>query len=328
MEASGLRTKLRIGLAYGLGVGLVAFLFWRNWPEVYRLVQHPPRPGWILAGWAFCFGGVIVTFLRWYLLVRAQGLEFFFSDAVRLGFVGYLFNQLIPGAVSGDLVKVGFFAREQERLAVGAATVVVDRLVGTYALFLLGSCVVLVFGNQLAQDSRLSQAGLLVVGAAAIATGLLLGLLTATAVPGLAAAAERIPLIGQALGEVVRTLAVYRGHYGVLLLALALGLLAHGCFASALRCAALALPGENWPLWVHCIGAPIGLTINAIPLTAGGIGLGEAGMQQTFELLGYDGAKAFLMMLAFRAMGWSISLLGIPFLARSLTQRRRFLTGA
>ena len=85
-----------------------------------------------------------MTFVRWYLLVRALQLQFRLVDAFRLGFLGYLFNFVVVGSVGGDLFKAIFIAREQPgRRAEAVATVLVDRIVGVYALVLVdqrGDC--------------------------------------------------------------------------------------------------------------------------------------------------------------------------------------------
>ncbi len=84
--------------------------------------------------------GVLLAFLRWYLLVRALGLPFRLKDAYRLGFIGMLFNFVIPGAVGGDFVKAAYLCREQGTRTGPIASVVVDRIVGLLGLFLL-ACV-------------------------------------------------------------------------------------------------------------------------------------------------------------------------------------------
>ena len=40
---------------------------------------------------------LVVTFLRWHRLVTALGLPFRVRDAIRLGFIGNVFNLVIPG---------------------------------------------------------------------------------------------------------------------------------------------------------------------------------------------------------------------------------------
>ena len=62
-------------------------------------------------------------------------LPFRLRDAFRLGFLAFLLNFVSVGAVGGDLFKAFFIARDQPgRRTEAVATVVVDRLVGFYAL--------------------------------------------------------------------------------------------------------------------------------------------------------------------------------------------------
>ena len=74
----------------------------------------------------------------------ALGLSFRWRDAFRLGFLGYFFNFVAAGGVGGDLFKAIFIAREQpQRRAAAVASVMMDRLMGLYALLVLASLVIL-----------------------------------------------------------------------------------------------------------------------------------------------------------------------------------------
>ena len=79
-------------------------------------------------GFVVYLAALVLTFLRWFWLVRALGLPFRVRDALRLGFIGNVFNLVIPGAVGGDLVKGAFLCREQARKTQAVASMVIDRL--------------------------------------------------------------------------------------------------------------------------------------------------------------------------------------------------------
>ena len=85
----------------------------------------------------------LLTFFRWYILVRAQGLPFTPLSALRLGSIGFALSTFMPGSVGGDIIKAFAIAREQSRRTVGVATVILDRVIGLCGLFwlvtLLGS---------------------------------------------------------------------------------------------------------------------------------------------------------------------------------------------
>src|SRR5207302_6744765 len=77
---------------------------------------------------------VLLTILRWYFLVRAQGLPFTVTNALRLGLVGFYFSIFLPGSVGGDIIKAAFIARGQSRRTVAVATVILDRAIALWGL--------------------------------------------------------------------------------------------------------------------------------------------------------------------------------------------------
>src|SRR6202023_4279934 len=93
-------------------------------------------PFLILAG-LVALTSVLVTFVRWYILVRAQDLPFTLPSALRLGMIGYYLSTFLPGAVGGDIIKAAFIAREQSRRTVAVTTVIVDRVIGLVGLIWL-----------------------------------------------------------------------------------------------------------------------------------------------------------------------------------------------
>src|SRR3989337_2951182 len=148
--------KLAITLAkVALGLGILGYLLYSNRAGLRELAgQSIAWPGLLLA-LVICTGSVILTFIRWYWLVVAQNLPFRLRDALRLGFIGYLFSLVVPGSVGGDLVKAAFLAREQKRRTGGRSAVVLDRIVGLLALFLLATAATALFWSQIAAEPRL-----------------------------------------------------------------------------------------------------------------------------------------------------------------------------
>ena len=120
-----------IGMAkYAVGLALLAGVVYANWdrPPGAGLKVALARPiQWLpLAAAGLLLGtAALLTFYRWWMLVRALGLEFALGNAFRLGLVGFFFNTLLPGGVGGDIVKAVGIAREQTRRALA----IVDRLV-------------------------------------------------------------------------------------------------------------------------------------------------------------------------------------------------------
>ena len=94
-------------LKWPIALGLFSLLYLLNREQIDKLQFGEIR--WEFAAIAFllCGGSILLTFLRWFYLVSALEFEFRIRDAVRLGFLGYVFNYVMPGAIGGDVWKAG-----------------------------------------------------------------------------------------------------------------------------------------------------------------------------------------------------------------------------
>src|SRR5262245_14905593 len=155
MKQSRVKSVLAVIVRVGVGAGLLGCLLWMNREQIATLRTQQIRWGFLLAAFVITLIGTLLTFFRWYLLVIAQGLAFRIRDSMRIGFIGYLFSQVIPGAVSGDLVKVVMLVREQERRTVAVATIIIDRVIGLYGLDLLTGLAALYSWHDLRQVAAL-----------------------------------------------------------------------------------------------------------------------------------------------------------------------------
>ena len=61
-------------------------------------------------------------------------------------------------------------------------------------------------------------------------------------------------------------------------------------------------------IWLHCIG--MGLFTNAIPLTPGGIGVGEGVLGQLFAWAGGTHAEGVSLMLLYRVLFYACAMVG------------------
>jgi len=90
------------------------------------------------------FGGIILlSGVRWRILLQAQRITLGIADAVRLVFIGLFFNNIMLGSTGGDVAKAYYITRKTDRKVEGALTVFVDRLVGIVALALIAGAAAL-----------------------------------------------------------------------------------------------------------------------------------------------------------------------------------------
>ena len=261
--------------------------------------------GVVLTGVAF-----LITFTRWYFLVAAQELPFSWRDAVRLGFIGILFNYVAPGAAGGDIVKALLIAKEHpERKAVAAATVFLDRLLGLIALFCVGAVASLAFlpltGHPDLQLLCIVQWG----GALGGLVGLFLLMHTSLPKSRFVAWMFKIKLVGPILEEIQRGILMYQSRKRVLWGAVGLSVLGHLAFLVVFYCASLALDaGPAAPTFLgHLFLIPAAELVGVLIPTPAGIGALEGAVQGVF-VMGNEIAVAPVEKELAAAAGFSVAL--------------------
>jgi uncharacterized protein (TIRG00374 family) len=268
-----------------------------------------------------CLASTLLSFIRWYFLVRAVDLPFTVVNALRLGLVGYFFNNFLPGSIGGDLVKAACVIREQNRRTVAVATVLIDRAIGLWALVwlvaLLGTGFWLVGNEEVTTSASLQWAirGSIGIVVASGLTWLLLGFLPQRRADRFARRLTRVPKVGHSLAEFWRAVWMYRCRGRSIALALALGLLGHLCnvlvFFFAVQ--AFLLPGEvgQIPSLVeHYIIVPIGMTAQAFFPSPGGVGFAEFSYGALYAMLGKPKSLGVLGSLAGRLIAYTLGITG------------------
>jgi glycosyltransferase 2 family protein len=316
-------------LKYGLGIALLAWVVWRYWdstpngPGLGEALQKPIQ--WLpfaLAVMVYLVG-ILITFYRWYVLVRAQDLPFTVVDAMRLGLIGFYLSTFLPGSVGGDLIKAAFIARQQSRRTVAVATVVVDRVIGLCGLFWLVACVggVAWFGGYIAvlakdadgvaflQTIVLTTIG---VSAGSFATWFVAGFVPAGPAERFAQWLHRIYKIGGLLAELWRALYMYRRRGRSVLASVVMSMGGHICFVLAFYFSSLTLndPDKVPSMVAHFLLVPVGMTITSAVPTPGGVGGAEVAFGVLYGLAGYDPANGVLASLVQRVITWMLGLMG------------------
>lgn len=104
---------------------------------IFRIVRKSDK-GLLLLGLAMFAAISQIGVVRWLLLLRAQGVRLTFWAAHKLTYIGFFFNNVVPGPTGGDVVKAVYIARHSpDRRAPAIVTVVVDRILGLVALALI-----------------------------------------------------------------------------------------------------------------------------------------------------------------------------------------------
>jgi uncharacterized protein (TIRG00374 family) len=308
---------------YGLGVGLLAYVVWANWDGLQQVFQNEIRPRYLLLATLVYLVGLLITYYRWYVLVRAQDLPFTLPGALRLGLIGSYLSAFLPGSVGGDIIKAAFIAREQSRRTVAVATVMADRFFGLCALVwlvaLIGTPAWLGgYVNELVvKPEYVFRLEIIIFASLGLTFGtfagwFVAGFVTANGSERLIKRLERFPKIGHSLAELWRALYMYRRRGRSIAGALLMSIVGHVLFVLTFYFSVLTVvPEERIPsLGAHFLIVPVGMTIAAAVPTPGGVGGGEWGFGALYAMIGFQPAEGVLGSLVQRIITWMLGLVG------------------
>ena len=328
------RKLLILFLKYGLAIGLLVAVVYRQWePPGGNGLSHlwhnrilTGEIDWLalVAAWCCQVTATGITIIRWGMLIRALDLPLSGWETWRLGWVGILFNTLLPGSVGGDLVKATLAARSYpDKRTFAVASVIFDRILALWGLFAMVAVAGFfrLWGGGMAEASpslvvvvhsvAISALVMLVVWA-------LLGLVPSLWAEELAKTMARKAQVLGVLGELARAIVWYRHRplavakamfitsCGQVLFVLSFFLVAKALGDNPMK---ETLPGLGW----HFLLVPLGMVLMAVPLFPGGLGIGEWGYGALYtQVVGETGrATGMVASLGHRVLGWLVALLGL-----------------
>ncbi|MBS0201765.1 MAG: flippase-like domain-containing protein [Planctomycetes bacterium] len=273
-------------LKWILAIAILGALLWLNRDGLKDLSTRQ-------IGWSFFVAAVLIRFLslcltfsRWWLLVTGIGLPLKWLDAFRLGMFCEACNIVGPGAAGGDVVKAVWLAKDhRERRASAAATVILDRILGLWALFLSGALASLLPTAVPLGPQMKWAVWFLWAGTAGGLVGIGLMLIPAFTHSRFMHWLTTWRRIGHIVKDLMDSIAFYQGRRHVIALAAFLSLLGHVGYLSSFYLGAVALHGNRpIPNYVdHLVGLPLPEALAAIPLTPGGVGTLEGAVGYFYE---------------------------------------------
>jgi len=314
----GLKKYLIGTLKIILPLAIIAWLLMSIEPEqLEQLRTRPKNWGMLTAAFGISLFAICLTFVRWYLLVRAIRLPFRLRDAFRLGFLGFLLNFISIGAVGGDLFKAFFIAREQpRRRAEAVATVIVDRMIGLYALLLVTSAAIF-FSN----FSDPSPALRTICNMTYLATAVGGLCVVMVLIPGFTRGSlsewmASLPRIGPTIQQLISSIRMYRDRPLVMLVIVGMSMGVQSLFAIAIFLIAAAIFESPPALADHFIIVPLSMVAGALPLTPAGLGSFELAMDELYVHIPAGGpgdAIGVLIAIAFRIVTIAIAAVGVVY---------------
>jgi len=270
-----------------VAAGLFALLLYYSNPRDVGAALAQVRSGW---GWLL--GAVGLVFIdrtlmawRWIALLApiAHGARPPLSSVLRIFFVSTFLGTFLPGSVGGDAVRAWSLSRVGVTAHESLASVLMDRLLGVIAVFLMAGA-----GLLFAPD---------MLGEKAVVAGLVAAAVVCAAALTLAFN-SRIA----ARYRLFAALNAYRGHRGELV-----GVLMASIGVQILRILQAWMLGLSLGISIGVAAyfafIPIILLVMLLPITFNGIGTSQAAFVWAFARAGVAWAPAFALSVLFVALG-------------------------
>jgi len=262
------------------------------------------------------FDGFLMS-LRLSWLFRPQGLHLSLQMSLQLTFVGFFFATFVPGSAGGDIAKLFYATKENSGRKTEIMTVVIfDRLIGLFSMLLLP----LLFAPMFPQlIRRVLVLRFLLFTTALIATAMLAGFLVCLWNHSILDRLERKSFGYRKWRSLairgLRTIRVYRYSPGMLVSAVVASVLANLSLIGVTTLGLLIMTPSALDMKM-CLVIPMGYVANSLPLTPGGLGVGETAFNALFDITGlHGGAEA---LFCWRIWSASVGILGLALYLRGL----------
>lgn len=265
------------------------------------------------------FWSLPITALRWWLLLQSIRLRLSFFRACILTWVGYFFSLILPGSVSGDVVK-GYYvikANKNKGKIDILMTLLIDRFIGLFGLIFLSVTGLLLSLKDFSGRPELKPFGLMI-------GGLFLGMVVfyiLVLLPFKKVQDPFIKILGILPGhnfllKLYRAFKLYQYEKQTLFITLLLSILNHAGNLFIIYNISHLFGTKNldWRLLLFII--PLGFITTVIPLAPAGIGVGHAAFASLYNIMDNpNGADIFNLYIVLELMLFALG--GIPYLMYS-----------
>lgn len=270
-------------------------------------------PQWLLTLLLIFVQILLGTYRYKRLLETKSQKKLHFFDIFRMNSIGLFFSVVLPGAVTGDIIKVVYVKKLDPKFSKTFLITItlLDRILGLTGLLFLSGCFSLFYYSEITLLSPkiahvillnlLLFAGALVFLASLIAPEKFQNILTVIT--------KKIPLIGTKISQIFEQIFSLRENKKELFISLILSIVIQFLSVLAFWCVISPFIAGQIPFQYAFTFIPVGLIATAIPISPGGLGVGHVLFANLFSLVHIDnGASLFNL---FYLCSFSINFLGV-----------------
>lgn len=305
-------------LKIAFAVGIIYWLV-QSGKLNFTALKNLLTPGILLLSVGIISTNIFLASERWRVLVKSQGIPAKMWSSFKLTLIGQFFNFAMPGGVGGDVIKAYYFTREFPGTKVVAATsVLMDRVLGLYAMILLALVVMIYDINHVTHVSTLTTLFYFIIALFIVFT-IALGLVFSSHVYKtqlLKRVIRKLPLAEKFM-KIYESLHLYGNSYTRIAQVILISLIAQSTAILFLYMVGLVSGFSDIPAKTYFLVAPLGFMATAIPISPAGVGVGQAAFYFLFNV--YTGQSSEVgptTITAFQVSSFVVSLAGAFFYMR------------
>jgi len=262
------------------------------------------------------FSTLALAALRWQTLLAVQGVFLSYKQIYHICAIGLFSGLYLPGIIGGDALRFFYLSAAVPRhRTIIAMTLLADRLLGLAGLVFVAMAAIVLQWPVVTESPMMKSIAVVIISGCSLAA--ILG--------GLAAiVADRLPIddwklhtrgvMLRLLGAMINIIALFRRAPRAVSFAFLLSFIIQLCTAAAiaLLADAMKLSPSIGPMQ-YAVAGSTALLAGAIPITPGGLGIGEGAFQALCRFISADTQAPFASaFFAFRCLTVIVLLSAIP----------------
>lgn len=293
-----LRDSVKMALKVIVGVAIVSWLL-KSGKLDFSLIGESFNRGY---GWLYCLILLIVqdvfSALRWKWLLRINSdAKLPFLEILKVSWIGLFFNSFLPGAVTGDFIKLVYVRDLDPKLSKSylVTSVLMDRVFGLMGfLVILGTASALFYDEIVAlspQMAALVHFNLLLFAGAIVFIGFLFS--PRNLQEKFIKLTELIPVIGKKITNILESMWIIGDNKVALFKCIGLSVFLQTMNFYSFHLISSPFYGTEIPFKYTITFIPIGFIVSAVPIAPAGLGVGHVIFDKLFSFVGVAGGANF-----------------------------------
>jgi glycosyltransferase 2 family protein len=278
-------------LKYAFAGGIIYYMFATGKLDLVKISEILERKMLILRVVVSLIAIYALMGARWYYLLKWQGVPASLRSVVRIQCISVFFSSFMPGAVGGDLIKAYYIAKENTNYRTRAiVSIIVDRFIGLETLMIISFIALLINYQLISTNHNIQMVAISIgiyiavsfVALAVIFTERSRQFLTKVGIFRLFKALPK----GELLIKIYDALNSYSEQKTKLTIVLGITAIIDIIFVLIFYAIGKEMGESALSLPSYFTAIPVGILATTIPITPGGIGIGQSAFYAIFLLFG------------------------------------------